>query len=86
MYERNHEISGQESNDCHYCEDDPGPESSIRHRNFRVFLVLQGDVAVMLASKFRGLVSAMYPFSDEERLCVCNTITATYLLLRLLLL
>ena len=26
----------------------------------------------MLASKFRGLVSAMYPFSDEERLCVCN--------------
>ena len=40
----------------------------------------------MLVSKFRGLVYAMYPFSDEERLCVCNLITTTYLLLRLLLL
>ena len=40
----------------------------------------------MPASKFRGLVSAMYPFSDEERLCVCNIITTTYLLPRLLLL
>ena len=36
----------------------------------------------MLASKFRGLVPAMYPFSDEERLCVCNTIITTYLLLK----
>ena len=33
-------------------------------------LVLQGDAAEMPASKFRGLVSAMYPFSDEERLCL----------------
>ena len=31
-----------------------------------VVLVLQGDAAVMPASKFRGLVSAMYPSSDEE--------------------
>ena len=38
----------------------------------------------MPASKFRGLVPAMYPFSDEEWLCVCNTITTTFLLLRLL--
>ena len=34
----------------------------------------------------RHVVSAMYPFSDEERLCVCNIITTTYLLPRLLLL
>ena len=45
-----------------------------------LLLVLQGDTAEMLASKFRGLVPAMYPFSDEERLCVCNIITTiTYL-------
>ena len=36
--------------------------------------------------QFRGLLPAMYPFSDEERLCVCNTITTTNLLLGLLLL
>jgi len=73
-------------------QDDPGPENSthtiIRLCNFRFFsgLVLQGDAAEMPASKFRGLVPVMYPFSDEERICVCNTITTTYLLLRLLLL
>ena len=42
--------------------------------------------STMSASTFRGRVSAMYPSSDEERLCVCNTITTTYLLLRILLL
>ena len=47
-----------------------------------LLLVLQGDAAEMPASKFRGLVSAMYPFSDE-RLCVCNIISTTYLLTRL---
>ena len=49
-------------------------------------LVLQGDGAEMPAPKFRGLVFAVYPFSNEERLCVCNIITTTYLMLRLLLL
>ena len=40
----------------------------------------------MPASKFRGLVSAMYPSSDEERLCICIVITTTQLLPRLLML
>ena len=75
---------------------------TIMLRNFRFFWIfidraftaavrcyywfMQGDAAEMPASNFLGLVYAMYPFSDEERLCVCNIITNTYLLLRLLLL